>query len=97
MLGFNPTLIKCKTTIFAAVLIGMASEIHKDHLKRFGTHLASLRKARNLSYRKLALVCDIDFADIKKYENGEINLTFSSLIELSKGLAISLKELMDFE
>lgn len=75
----------------------MAGENHKEHLKRFGEHLAALRKARNLSYRKLAQVCDIDFSDIKKYENGEINMTFSSLIELSNGLNIPLKELMDFQ
>lgn len=74
----------------------MASENHREQLKRFGYHLATLRKERKLSYRKLALVCDIDFADIRKYENGQINLTFSSLLELSKGLAIPLKELMDF-
>jgi transcriptional regulator with XRE-family HTH domain len=74
----------------------MASEIHKEHLKRFGRHLASLRKERDLSYRKLAMFCDIDFSDIRKYEEGEINMTFSSLVELSKGLNISLKELMDF-
>lgn len=74
----------------------MASENHRDLLKRFGIHLATLRKARNLSYRKLALLCDIDFADIKKYENGEINLTFFSLVELAKGLAIPIKDLMDF-
>lgn len=74
----------------------MASEIHKEHLIRFGRHLASLRKERDLSYRKLAMFCDIDFSDIRKYEEGEINMTFSSLVELSKGLNIPLKELMDF-
>jgi transcriptional regulator with XRE-family HTH domain len=74
----------------------MASENYKEQLKRFGERLASLRKEKNLSYRKLAQVCDIDFSDIKKYEKGEINLTFASLTELSKGLDVPLKDLMDF-
>ncbi|MBS7565536.1 helix-turn-helix transcriptional regulator [Mucilaginibacter sp. Bleaf8] len=74
----------------------MASETHKEYLKRFGEHLASLRKERKISYRKLAQICDVDFADIRRYEKGEINMTFSSLIELSKGLAVPLKDLMDF-
>ena len=74
----------------------MASENYKEQLKQFGERLASLRKEKNLSYRKLAQVCDIDFSDIKKYEKGEINLTFASLVELSKGLDVSLKDLMDF-
>lgn len=74
----------------------MASENHKEELKRFGERLVFLRKERNLSYRKLAQVCDIDFADIMRYEKGEINMTFSSLIELSKGLDVPLRDLMDF-
>lgn len=74
----------------------MASEDYKEHLKQFGKRLAALRKERNLSYRKLAQACDIDFADIKRYEDGEINMTFSSLFELSKGLGLPIKDLMDF-
>ena len=55
-----------------------------------------MRKKQNLSLRKLALNCNIDHADVKKYENGEYNLTLVSLTELAKGLDIPLKELMDF-
>jgi len=74
----------------------MASEEQKEHLTQFGKHLLALRKKQNLSYRKLAQNCDIDHADIRKYEKGEINMTFLTMIEFAKGLGISLKELMDF-
>ncbi|MGF7080441.1 helix-turn-helix domain-containing protein [Mucilaginibacter sp. UYCu711] len=74
----------------------MAKEIYKDHLVKFGRHLQTLRKSKNLSLRKLATNCNIEHADIVRYENGEINMTFNTLIELSKGLNITLKELMDF-
>lgn len=74
----------------------MVSEAHKDILIRFGKHLESLRKKQNLSLRKLALNCNIDHADVKKYENGEFNLTLITLIELAKGLGLTLKELMEF-
>lgn len=74
----------------------MASEEQKDQLIKFGKHLAALRKSKNLSYRKLAQKCDIDFSDIKKYENGEFNMTFFTMIEFAKGLDIPLKEILDF-
>lgn len=74
----------------------MISEIQKETLIKFGRHLESLRKSKNLSLRKLAQNCNIDYADIKKYENGEINMTFYTLVELSKGLNLSLKDLVDF-
>jgi transcriptional regulator with XRE-family HTH domain len=44
----------------------------------------------------LAAKCNIEHADIARYEKGEINITLASLIELSEGLEIPLKELMDF-
>lgn len=74
----------------------MASEEQKKFLLRFGTHLLELRKKKNLSYRKLAQNCDIDHADIRKYEKGEINMTILTMVEFAKGLEITLKELMDF-
>jgi transcriptional regulator with XRE-family HTH domain len=74
----------------------MAKEIKKNYLIRFGLHLKMLRKSRNLSLRMLAAKCNIEHADIARYEKGEINITLASLIELSEGLEIPLKELMDF-
>jgi transcriptional regulator with XRE-family HTH domain len=74
----------------------MASENHKDSLVKFGRHLQVLRKSKSLSLRKLATRCNIDHADIVRYEKGDINMSFYSLIELSIGLEIPLNELMDF-
>lgn len=74
----------------------MASEEQKKFLLNFGTHLLELRKKKNLSYRKLAQKCDIDHADIRKYEKGELNMTILTMVEFSKGLDIPLKDLMDF-
>ncbi|HEY4323779.1 MAG TPA: helix-turn-helix transcriptional regulator, partial [Mucilaginibacter sp.] len=59
-------------------------------------HLQALRKLKKLSLRKLALNCNIEHSDIKRYENGEINMTFLTLIELAKGLDVTLKELLDY-
>jgi len=74
----------------------MANSDTKEYLLKFGHHLYAIRQSKNLSLRKLAAKCDLEHADIKRYENGEINMTFQTLLELSKGLEVTLKELMDF-
>jgi len=74
----------------------MAKDFQNDHLIKFGHHLQTLRKSKNLSLRKLAAKCNIEHADITRYEKGEINMTFMSLFELAKGLEVPLKELVDF-
>lgn len=74
----------------------MISDSEKDLLSRFGDHLGNLRKSRKLSFRKLALNCDIDYSDIKKIEKGEKNITFLTIMELAKGLGLKPKDLLDF-
>ena len=94
----NTTLFISKTANFRTVpQTVMANENKKDHLIKFGHHLKALRKSKNLSLRKLATKCNIEHADIVRYEKGEINITLMSLIELARGLEISAKELLDFE
>jgi transcriptional regulator with XRE-family HTH domain len=73
----------------------MQSE-QQEILIKFGKRLEELRKNQNLSLRKLALHCNIDHADIKKYENGEINISLISITELAKGLDLPISELMNF-
>jgi transcriptional regulator with XRE-family HTH domain len=74
----------------------MAINNTQEHLIKFGRHLKSLRLSKGLSLRRLAAKCNIDHSDIIKYERGEINMSFNSLIELSNGLEITVKELMDY-
>jgi transcriptional regulator with XRE-family HTH domain len=74
----------------------MIGEIQKETLVKLGRHLQTLRKKKQLSLRKLALNCNIEHSDIKRYENGEINMTFLTMVELAKGLGVPLKELIDF-
>jgi len=86
----------CKKPIFHSVITVMISETQKGVLIKFGNHLETLRKSKKLSFRKLALNCDIDYSDIKKIEKGEKNITFLTMVELAKGLGVPLKEMLDF-
>jgi transcriptional regulator with XRE-family HTH domain len=74
----------------------MAKNTENAYLLNFGRHLSTLRKSKKLSLRKLAAKCNIEHADIVRYEKGEINMTLLTIIELAKGLEIPLKELIDF-
>jgi transcriptional regulator with XRE-family HTH domain len=74
----------------------MTNEPQADILSKFGSHLLAIRKRKKLSYRKIALNCDIDYSDISKIEKGERNPTLLTVVELAKGLGVPLKELMEF-
>ena len=74
----------------------MPAKNKKEILIKFGENLSDLRKKRNLSLRKLSTLCDVDYSDIKKYEDGDVNPTLSTIVELASGLGIHPKELMEF-
>ena len=75
----------------------MAKAADSDFLIQFGKQLEKLRKKKDLSYRKLAQNCNIDYSDISKIEKGKANITMLTLLELAKGLEIHPKKLLDFE
>lgn len=68
-----------------------------EELKRLGVRIKGLRNARGLSQAKLGLLIFKDQQSIHKVEAGEFNPTYLYLLELCKGLDISIKELFDFE
>lgn len=62
----------------------------------FGKHLRKLRIERKLSYRELAQRCNVDSSDISKIEKGLIRIQLPTLYELSLGLEVPPKILLDF-
>ncbi len=77
----------------------MAKAADSDFLIQFGKQLEKLRKKKDLSYRKLAQNCNIDYSNISKIEKGteKANITMLTLLELAKGLEIHPKKLLDFD
>lgn len=74
----------------------MVSEKDKEVLIQFGKHLKSLRQAKQLTFRKMALRCNIDYGDIQRFESGKINITLLTMIELAKALEVEPEELLNF-
>ena len=74
----------------------MIKDSQRDILVRFGKHIEKLRLEKNLSFREVAQRCDIDHANVKKIENGQLNIAVLTILELAKGLGVEPKELMEF-
>lgn len=68
----------------------------KSELKRLGVRIKELRIAKGLSQAKLGVLILKDQQSIHKVEAEEFNPTYLYLLEISKGLNITISELLDF-
>ncbi|HTK21048.1 MAG TPA: helix-turn-helix transcriptional regulator [Mucilaginibacter sp.] len=75
----------------------MVSKADKEILIQFGKRLKFLRQTKKLTLRKMALLCNVEYADIQRYENGKLNITLLSISELAKALEVEPKDLLTFE
>lgn len=71
---------------------------NKRILLKFGQHVKTIRIAKNLSQDEVVSNSyRITKGTISDIENGKRNLSFTTLIDLAKGLDVHPKELLDFE
>ncbi len=69
----------------------------KDELKRnIGKRIIELRTQKGWSQSDLARACNKDRQALEKLENGKVNPTIYSLLEIAKALEVSLQELVKF-
>lgn len=67
-------------------------------LIKFGQHIKKLRKELGLSQDDVVMNSDrLIKATISDIENGKRNLSFTTLVDLAKGLGKHPKELFDFK
>ena len=70
----------------------------RDQLKKeFGKRIIMLREQKGWSQSDFARACNKDRQAIEKIENGKVNPTLYTLLELANALEISLGELMDLK
>jgi len=65
--------------------------------RKFGENLQKIRESKKLSLLQMSYNCSLDESNISKIEHGKFNITLSTLIELSKGLDLHPKKLLEFE
>ncbi len=69
----------------------------KEQLKKkIGQRIVELRTKKGWSQSDLARACNKDRQAMEKLENGKVNPTLYSLLEISKALEVPLKKLVDF-
>lgn len=66
----------------------------KKICKEFGNNLKKIRKARALSLRMLAAASGLEHKQIARIENGEVNLTLSTIVFLAEALAMDPRDLL---
>ncbi|QOG04439.1 helix-turn-helix domain-containing protein [Flavobacterium sp. MDT1-60] len=64
--------------------------------KKIGQRIIKLREEKGWSQSDLARACLKDRQSIEKLENGKVNPTIYSLLEVANALEISLSKLVDF-
>lgn len=77
----------------------MIRQSDKGNLKKLGSNIKKLREGRHLSLRELSYACEIDNSKISKIEKGQINITFTTILQLAKALEVQPAELLqtDFD
>ncbi len=68
----------------------------REKLKiELGKHIVMLRQQKGWSQSDLARACNKDRQAIEKLENGKVNPTLYTLLEIANALEVSLPELVD--
>lgn len=71
--------------------------MNKEQLKKkVGQRIVELRSKKGWSQSDLARACNKDRQALEKLENGKVNPTIYSLLEIAKALEVPLKELINF-
>ena len=69
----------------------------KESLKKsIGKKIVELRLKKGWNQSELARECGKDRQALEKLENGKVNPTLYTLLEISKALNVSLRELVTF-
>lgn len=69
----------------------------KEQLKKeLGKRIVELREQKGWSQSDLARACSKDRQSIEKLENGKVNPTLYTLLEVANALGISMSKLVDF-
>jgi transcriptional regulator with XRE-family HTH domain len=72
-----------------------AESRNKDLIK-LGKHIRKLREQKQMSLRDMSYACELDHSKISRIENGAINITYSTILQLAKALELPPYELLHF-
>ena len=70
-------------------------ERNEKSLRRFGQLLTAMREQRNLDIRELASRSGMDSRQLTRIEAGKVNILFTTILALARGLGITPEELLE--
>lgn len=68
----------------------------RKRLQAFGENLRRVRESLNLSLDQVVINCDVTKGNLSNIENGKKDFTYTTLLEIAKGLDVAPKKLIDF-
>lgn len=63
-------------------------------LKELGAKIKALRKSKGITVRALGTMCDTDYSNLSRFENGQINTNILLLKTIAEQLKVDLKDLL---
>lgn len=63
--------------------------------KRLGSQIEECRHTAGMSQEDLSIICEMDRTFLGRIENGRANPTFRTIVKLSKGLQVPLRDLFE--
>ena len=70
-------------------------DFDKVLIKELGKRIAFYRKQKGLTKAHLSYFAEIEESAVRRIEFGKTNPTFKTLLRISRGLEVPLKELVD--
>ena len=70
-------------------------ERNEKSLRRFGKILTEWREKKNWDVRDLALHSGLDPRQLARIEAGKVNIHFTTILALARGLGITPEELLE--
>ncbi len=64
-------------------------------LLKLASHITELRNAKKLTIHGLAQAAGIEYALMQRIEKGKVNLQFTTLVKISKGLDMHFDDMMN--
>ena len=69
----------------------------QEYLIKIGEKIKTLREKRGMEQQDLAAVCNFEKSNMSRIEAGGTNMTFRTLLKISKALKVKIKDLLDVE
>jgi transcriptional regulator with XRE-family HTH domain len=71
--------------------------VRGDKMETIAENIKRIRKQKGLTQNQLGVLSGIDEANIRKYENGRLNPSLTTIRKIAEGLGVALGDILPFE